>query len=108
MQKCLNQKRTCDLKENESCFTEIRRQGQGMVVNRGCLTKRNCLDRHFQSLRYDPNQDLLAANGWRPRQQCRHFGIAIAEGQTRFDGRKIKNSQKCVSCHQSSMSVPYF
>ena len=60
------------------------------------------------------NPALKNQYGERPRAQCRYLGFRVAMGISKvsdenwIDAERVRNGQKCVSCHRSAFSVPYF
>lgn len=110
LKQCLRQKKVCNLKKSEVCFAEIRKNGNGMMISRGCKRRDHCLQQYHNHILFDParGDHLIANNQFRPEQQCRHLGIALAQGNSQVDHNRFNDDQKCVSCHKVSMSVPFF
>ena len=79
------------------------------MINRGCLARRNCLSQYSNNIRFENhNEALKSESGLRPEQQCRVLSRDLSRGKLVPDDKKVRTSQKCMSCHRSSFSVPYF
>lgn len=108
MQNCLDQAQTCTLQAGEVCSCYVQKMGgdsEGKVmITRGCDQARQCHMDRYNALYFNR---VYSADGLRPRQQCCHVRKSLSKGR-QVAGRKVKQNQKCISCHPRSFSVPYF
>merc|ERR1719454_301465 len=107
MKKCVQAKQTCNLKEGQVCYTEIRKTGNSLVINRGCMKRSNCLHGYFRGVSYNGNESFLSKSGYRPDRQCRIMAQTLAQGQTIMSPNNVLDNKSCYSCHQLTMSIPY-
>jgi len=107
MKKCVMQRKTCQPSSNQVCFTEIKKSGMGVVINRGCQERSVCLNNYFDSINFAGDYEKLSGNGDRPDAQCRYMARTIAKGDNRLSSDFVKQGKSCYSCHSLAFSVPY-
>ena len=107
LKKCVQAKQTCNLKDGQVCYTEIRKTGNNLVINRGCMKRSNCLHGYFRGINYNGNESYLSKNGYRPDRQCREMAASLAQGVTLMSSNNVIDNKSCYSCHQLAMSVPF-
>lgn len=109
MKECYEQNKTCTLRKTQVCMSEVRKDGKGFIINRGCEARRTCLNNYHANIAFDVNRnnELLSQSKKRPMQQCRYVSMQMRQGRSQVSTLEVNSNKVCYSCHNLNLAVPY-